>query len=151
MQSPSGLQHGFAHIVSADPQSSLSGWTGQLFSNSADFQTYKEIKEKDTNSPEPPFAPQRAAARPHWRRVAQAVVYRPGAPSPPVHEGAAAPAAASLAFRVTCLIPVSTFPRMGASVFRNSALLWIAREYAVGDHSRIRGQQSLPKGMESAV
>ena len=46
MQSPSGLQHGFAHIVSADLQSSLSGWTGQLFSNSADFQTYKEIKEK---------------------------------------------------------------------------------------------------------
>lgn len=66
-------------------------------------------------------------------------------------EGAAAPAAASLAFRVTCLIPVLTSPPMGAWVFQNSALLWTGRECVVGDHSRIHGQQSLPEGMESAV
>ena len=60
------------------------GGQGSCF-QTQDFQTYKEIKEKDTNSPEPPSAPQPAAPRPLWRRAAQAVVYRPGAPSPPVH------------------------------------------------------------------
>lgn len=106
-----------------DLQSSLAGWTGQLFSNSRFPKHTKKLKRKDTNSPEFLSAPSAGSTQ------ASLEEGYPGFGS--TGSGASKPScplrvpqlqlAASLAFRSNLSHSCFDFSPMGAWLLQNSA------------------------------